>query len=66
MATKGILMGQLVITQSQKEYIESLCAELGYSTRFALSEGLFNRGELHQLTRREASELIGWLRDEKG
>lgn len=59
-------MGQLVITQPQREYIETLCAKLGYSTRFALSEGLFMRGgELYQLTRKEASELIGWLRDER-
>ena len=66
-ATKGILMGQLVITKPQQEYIENLCAELGYSIQFALSEGLFIlHGKLHQLTRKEASELIGWLRDEKG
>ena len=60
-------MGQLVITRPQWGYIESLCAELGYSIQFALLEGLFiQHGELYQLTRKEASDLIGWLRDEKG
>jgi len=59
-------MGQLVITHPQRDYIESLCAKLGYSTRFALSEGLnLMSVPLNQLTRKKASELIDWLLSEK-
>jgi len=59
-------MNQRPISRSQKEYIESLCAQLGYSTRFALSEGLnIIATPLHQLDREEASELIDWLKEEQ-
>lgn len=59
------MMGQLVITQAQREYIEEMCAHLGYSVQFALSEGLGSRNTpIHQLTRSDASELIDWLKEE--
>jgi len=65
-------MGKLAITQGQRQYIESLLAQLGYSIAFALSEGLSilpmahpRRPSFNQLTRKEASELIDWLVEEK-
>lgn len=59
-------MGETPITQGQKQYIERLCGRLGYSFQFAISEALgTTKTPLHQLTVKEASELIDWLVEEK-
>jgi len=55
----GIRGRQLLATRPQTEFIENLCAELGFSIQYALQETFGGeRQNLHGLNRGEASRLI--------
>lgn len=55
----GLTSRQLSATTKQVEFIEKLCAELGFSIQHAMQQTLgAERHNLHGLNRGEASRLI--------